>query len=242
VKERPILFNGPMVKAILESRKTMTRRVVEPQPYMAPARGLMSSGWSFRSKKPFIEMDGWLEADEFAGSLAKSFPCPYGQPGDRLWVRETVFEEGDPMTSKFYNPPRYCYRATFEGSTEPFVDDGDGCAEINKDGTIRSPWCPSIHMPRRASRILLEVTAVRVERVQDISEEDAKAEGAPEIEFGSMKQFPTSLIGLGGNIANKSYRYGFYELWDSINAKRGFGWDVNPWVWVVSYKRIEGQQ
>lgn len=225
MKEHPILFSGPMVRAILEGRKTMTRRVVKYPMHSGKARRF--------APIPGAPANAWWN-----GRLT----CPYGQPGDRLWVRETFFEEADPNTSCFYDHPRYCYRASLssDDASRCFVDDGDGCAVENKDGTIKSPWRPSIHMPRRASRILLEITAVRVERVQDISEGDAKAEGAEAKSWDCLKQAPTSLfMRFGGIVARDPlYTYGFYDLWDSINAKRGYGWDSNPWVWVVEFKRI----
>lgn len=197
IRERPILFNGEMVRAILDGRKTQTRRVIKAQPvgeWAAPGRTM----------------------------------CPYGLRGDHLWVRETWFELVDPMTSKTYDPPRACYRATEEN--EVIVDDGDGAAVINKDGTFKSPWSPSIYMPRWASRITLEITNVRVERVQDISEEDAKAEGIIYDPCDHVRRSCEEIGCLGPLIAP------FRDFWDSINAKRGYSWDSNPWVWVIEFK------
>ena len=98
-----------------------------------------------------------------------------------------------------------------------------------------SKWEPSIHMPRWASRINLEITEVRVERLQDISEEDARREGSDKVEFGSLSQLPSGLI-VNGLIMKRSYRYGFYKIWDSLYSKRGFGWDTNPWVWAIGFR------
>ena len=176
MKERPILFNGPMVRAILDGRKTQTRRVVKPQPETKPHNGVDDKWFSEYSD---IKNLGFLK-----------HTCPFGQPGDRLWVREAFTE---------YPQKGLLYKA-------------DGC---NKKLGVWWGWRPSIHMPRRASRIKLEVTDVRVERLQNISEEDIYAEG---IDTNS---------------------HDFMELWDSINAKRGHGWDANPFVWVVEFRRVE---
>jgi hypothetical protein len=170
-KERPILFSGPMVLAILEGRKTMTRRVRKPQPKLFDTTARMVIG------------------------------CPYGQPGDRLYVKETFL----PWDASG-GVEKYLYRATEHGTAY--------------DGSWKSP----LFMPRKASRITLEITGVRVERVQEITWEDAKAEGI------TYDGFPDS--------ACEFYRQEFKILWDSINAKRGFGWDVNPWVWVIEFKQI----
>lgn len=194
MKERPILFSGAMVRAILDGRKTQTRRVVKaPQWVAAEGRDL---DWS--SARPEIIDDQPLL---FVSQVRKPAPialaCPYGQPGDQLWVRETFAVWG-----QFRNGPGYCYRA-----------DGD------QSGVS---WRSSIHMPRAASRITLEVTGVRCERVQDISEADAIDEGM---------QSP-------GIPAATTNRAAFAQLWDSINAPRGYSWADNPWVWVLEFKRI----
>lgn len=130
--------------------------------------------------------------------------CPYGQPGDRLWVRETWAEDGS----------RYTYRATNE--------------------TWAWHWAPSIFMPRAASRITLEITDVRVERVQDISEEDARAEGVTR-ELRGPRTYPDRHAAR----SHETYRDAYMRLWDALNAKRGCGWAVNPWVWVISFQRAQ---
>ena len=195
MKERPILFSSEMVQAILESRKSQTRRVIKPQ----PPEGV----WFYRTIQNHIE---WISIDIMTGSINDEtdiYKCPYGQPGDKLWVRE--------MWHKHSDDDEFCagkihYRAT----------------EI----CVGTKWHPSIFMPRWASRITLEITNIRVERVQDISEADAIAEGtAPSI--------------VGADLDYLRYRAGYQTVWDSINAKRGYGWDVNPWVWVVEFKRID---
>lgn len=207
MKERPILFSGPMVRAIL-GRKTQTRRVVVPtqsKPRVAPLR-----------MEPWI-IDGERQEDDnglpcWAGfhpdypGEAKWFTCPYGQPGDRLWVRETWWGTIAYTVPEGHEQRFVAYRATMKGDRSPAAD---------------GKWRPSIFMPRWASRITLEVTAVRVERVQDISEEDARAEG---IEWK--------------NLPRSAWRNVFSRLWNEINAARGYGWDTNPWVWVLTLKRI----
>ena len=188
MKERPILFSGPMVKAILEGRKTQTRRVLKPQPPSIKGQQVWpnkNGDWSY-----------WID-----GSFWQDVKCFYGVPGNRLWVRET-FAKNIPWC-----PHGLTYRVDHIDAR------GDGPAHPIK-------WCPSIFMSRWASRITLEITGIRVERVQDISDDDAKAEGVMDI----------------GIKARGGYRSGFADLWDSTNAKRGLGWEQNPWVWVIEFK------
>lgn len=201
MKERPILFSAPMIRALLDGRKTMTRRVVKPQPD------------EMFNPSSQVALESW------------TIGCPYGRPGDRLWVRETWFPC---PVGKFCPNPTPIPKSLPEGWTVLFAADGD---------SVSSPlrWKPSIFMPRWASRITLELTSVRVERVQDISEDDAKAEGV-------IEQFRTVVLRPDGgpdyHIPN-SYRGGFANLWDSLNAKRGFRWETNPWVWAISFKVIK---
>ena len=195
MKEKPILFSGKMVRAILDDRKTMTRRVVKPQP----------------------EQDTDCPYHIGTGIERKARICPYGKPGDRLWVRET-FAEG------LSNKEGIAYRATSK-----WYDFEDGTPENFKE----IKWKPSIFMPRWASRITLEITNVRVERLQDISEEDAKREGVE-------SNFDEGVVYYGPlNKGHADARIAFSWLWDSINAKRGYSWESNPWVWVVEFKRIK---
>ena len=223
MKERPILFNSEMVRAILEGRKTQTRRVVKPQP-----------GDFQRVVRSCDSPSGWGYARMISG--VQNITCPYGQPGDRLWVRETFviehnynlgdydppFQDGRPVkyhdaeidTDPYWEQPHY--RATDPTPEFYIVDDYDpGCS-----------WKPSIHMPRWASRITLEITDVRVERVQDITDEGIMAEG-----FGYNQLREDGRMKNGFPIID-----GFADLWDSINAKRGYSWDLNPWVWAISFK------
>lgn len=187
----PILFNTEMVKAILDGRKTQTRRVVKDLPDDFP-NGV---GCDVVTRKVG---DFWCIPT--SAGYKKS---PYGGIGDTLWVRETflIKPDGKPF-----------YRA----------DDIAANGWNNYGETIT--WKPSIFMPRWASRITLKVTAVRVERVQDISNDDAHAEGI-------SKDRPN------GWISCSSYRDLFRQLWNSINAKRGYSWESNPWVWVVEFEK-----
>lgn len=230
MKERPILFSSSMVRAILDGSKTMTRRIIRPQPtHFNPA--------------------GTPRRVVPNGGPSESICCPYGEPGDRLWVRET------------WNVTHHSQLAPGENiakSAEDCVRDNNGfmpsCAEgvvYAADGVTSHPvhgkarWRPSIHMPRWASRILLEIVSVRVERLQDISEDDARAEG---IERG--KDFPGWYRGpLDGDSAGLAEagrhfkiptafpKLAFRALWESINGPKS--WAANPWVWVVEFRRVE---
>jgi hypothetical protein len=196
-KERPILFSAPMVRAILEGRKTVTRREVKKP----AALDYLAAGF----EPAFLALPGNADL------------CPYGKPGDRLWVRETCFindfrEGGVPEADRA--DCQIIYRA--DG-----MPDWEGEEEL-----IR--WRPSIHMPRWASRILLEITAVRVERLQDISEEQAIAEGI--LHEDDMWRGAPGLPSFPSPIA------AFAHLWISINGVEG--WNANPWVWAVEFKRV----
>lgn len=218
VKERPILFSGPMVRAILDDRKTQTRRVVHPQP-------------SWRTKGPRHRLGdvypwSWrLVAREEEIRAYRSFACPYGRPGDRLWVRES-FRLPGPIDNGIGGfdrmSPQDAAVACFGIPTRWYEADGanlnSGAGFIGEPGRLR----PSIHMPRWASRLTLEVTSVRVERLQELTLADVNAEGVGSTTF----------------IDARNARGHFARGWDSLNAKRGHGWDTNPWVWVVKFKRI----
>lgn len=178
MKERPIIFSAPMVRAILAGAKTQTRRVVKFKPWHQIEERYDGSPWP------------WMYDDDRAAD--HWLPCPYGQAGDRLWVRESFCDARQAAAG------RVLYRAS---------------------GDTACGWKPSIHMPRFASRITLEITSVRVERLQDISEADARAEGI------SRAECP-------GWHATTDFR----ALWAAINGPES--WDANPWVWVVEFQRI----
>jgi len=198
MKERPILFSAPMVRAILEGRKTQTRRIVKPQPRLA------ADGFWYPDRREGRDYRHYANEVHLRKGLASDF-SRYGQPGDWLWVRESF---------RLRDPRRVIYRA----DTYSWEHD-----EIRAYGA-RPNFRPSIHMPRWASRITLEVTSVRVERLQDISEEDAREEGCPN---------PPTFEGVLSN-GRDWYR----RLWDQINAKCA-PWASNPWVWVISFKRLQ---
>lgn len=201
MKERPILFSAPMVRALLAGTKTQTRRIAKPVRH--PDLGnVYAPGALVLEHEPQHVIDRC---------------CPCGRPGDRLWVREAFMHEPadycwEASVSIPCRPAETVYRADFPNS-QP----GEG-------------WKPSIHMPRNLSRILLEITGVRVERLQDISQADAQAEGAPpghpsidqiSREFG-YPDFPRSW---------------YAQLWEEINGPGS--WTQNPWVWVVEFKRVQ---
>lgn len=213
MKERPILFNGPMVKAILDGRKTQTRRIVKPQPqtdhvYIMPDGTL-----------PGVFKNGYTEAKQIGDKIFLScragwMRCPYGMGGDRLWVRETW---------------GLC-------DTEP--KDGPENAQIFYKATDESrrdmryqKWRPSIHMPRWASRINLEITGIGIQRIQDISREDAREEGV------TTNPYPTKTYqdwdDPGVHVVL------FSQLWDSVYAGTEGSWDSNPWVWIIEFRRIK---
>ena len=195
---RPILFSGAMVRAILENSKTQTRRIVKPQPTTEIRSGMMGY-WS-------IQPD------------VREFSCPYGQPGDRLWVRETwqAWAECDKLKATQL-PADAMANLNFpaNGNTWP--------------SRIRS----SIHMPRWASRITLEITGVRVEKLQGISESDAIAEGCSKNHNGYYWGGPHAVSGLKQMATAKS---AYNDLWTSINGPDS--WAANPWVWVVEFKKV----
>lgn len=224
-KERPILFSAAMVQALLreDDPKTQTRRVVKPQPPKncdMPLFDYSGHGWFFDN----LDEDG--DCSDVYPDDDTGLRCPYGKPGDRLWVRETFWIEHD---SEYFG----------DRLVDCGADLSDQLSRVLYPATDDDPeptpysWTyyskkPSIHMPRWASRITLELTGVRVERVQDISPEDCVAEGIqPDMETHAGQYWRHDAIN------------SFCELWNSINADRGYGWASNPWVWCLSFRRIE---
>lgn len=202
MKERPVLFNGDMVRAILDGRKTQTRRVLANQPTTH------YDGFTFEAGKhyPHIVRGGMTLLS------SEGFGCPFGQVGDRLWVRETFMDLTgtgiEAITGQFEG---YAYRA----DTTPHGD------EVRKEYKLK--WIPSLHMPRKACRLVLEITGVRVERLNDISNDDAKAEG-----------YPAEREADGGSCDPWLW---FRDLWDGIYPEQTF--KDNPWVWVIEFRRVE---
>lgn len=249
MKERPILFSSEMVKAILDGRKTMTRRVMKPQP--VKAEGLADDGndlWIWAERKRYGAVTSWAEPDTMTDEWALG-TCLYGKVGDRLWVRETFAEmchQADPFCwcESEWERAEYHYIEYKADTGCPYP----GGWSKDDDDEGRPVWKPSVFMPRAASRILLEVTGVRVERVQDISEGDAKAEGVqknwigddcpPEYDDEYLDYRATSKGDYEG-FPCYSARDSFMTLWDTINEARGYGWDTNPFVWVIEFRRIE---
>lgn len=213
-KERPILFSAPMVRAILNDRKYQTRRIVKPQPPAScryEINGNHNKAICLADDSVDVPERPWF-VPPYVDKAQCYVECPYGQPGDRLWVRETWA----PMSTFDPSPET---GAVYKADDHP------------SQKVIPAKWKPSIHMPRWASRITLEVTGVTVERLRDISEADAFAEG---IETSSNGVY---FMDYTHGIANACKpEFSFMTLWESINGKGS--WDVNPWVWVVSFERV----
>jgi hypothetical protein len=234
MKERPILFSGPMVRALLDGRKTQTRRVVKSRPWTTGdyfASGEYSTDLGYEASRGEF-WAGFRHPSIHPDGSACYERCPYGAPGDRLWVRETW------RSVVAINPPG----KTTELGVARYVPDQQYCRRVEFQATQArdsEPWRPSIHMPRWASRITLEVTGVRVERLQDITEADAAAEGVESLrnEGEYWKDYLRSTAQCDELVCLNA-RDSFWTLWDSLNAARGFGWDANPWVWVVEFTRI----
>jgi hypothetical protein len=225
MKERPILFSGEMVRAILEGRKTQTRRVVKDLDLIQ------------------YTTDGVPGFEDEAGDHRQTVEaCPYGKPGDRLWVRETCglnarysteyggwpYEDDEDGTVPKVKPVHLLSRSNPTGNYVVYAADGNDRV---------SGWTPSIHMPRWASRITLGVTGIRVERLQEISEQDAIAEGLLAWQSNALEPvyYGVSLA----DVWEADPRLTYKRLWSSIYTKRGHSWDSNPWVWVIEFSVIK---
>lgn len=214
---RPILYSGPMVRALLARHKTQTRRLVKPQPRR----------WSDEHERQWHAHainDGrtpewtWWEGPPHGPSMYHSVVCPYGVPGDLLWVRETCT----------WDVEARIWRYAADGAS---VEAATGY-RIETPSPNRWPLLtvPSIHLPRAASRLTSKLTEIRVQRLQDISEADAKAEGAERLAMDDDGNFY--------QIADKgTYRTGYAGLWNHINGERdGADWDSNPWIWAITFE------
>ena len=247
MKERGMIFNGEMVRAILDGRKTQTRRIMKLQP--KPSKSRPGDFW-FSSKK----LESMVHVSDLAPGnspiadyhlFIQEHCCPFGAVGDRIWVRETwgvvsheLDEDGRIRPWTPDRPATVIHEMPFGNGYYSghaiYAADGDftwGDDDGYEDG--RSCWKPSIHMPRAASRILLEITDVRVERLNAISEEDARAEGVAKLRGGFWKHYQP-----GWTQHQLSARGSFVTLWKSIYGDES--WNSNPWVWVIEFKRVEG--
>ncbi|MEO9400840.1 hypothetical protein ACOY9W_06570 [Enterobacter cloacae complex sp. 2024EL-00719] len=210
MKDRGLIFNGEMVRAILDGRKTQTRRIMKNQPAgdfpQTPAliRNVVGAGF------------------QWYGHYGESgiFNCPFGAVGDRIWVRETWAEAGAGA------PELKLYRADYPDHVPSHYENVPPASDIR--------WTPSIHMPRNASRILLEITGVRVERLNSISQEDAQAEGMELTGWRPTYSDPDS----GGEVWTPYDN--FAQLWESIYGEES--WKANPWVWVIEFKVVPNVQ
>lgn len=242
MKERPILFNTEMVQAILSGKKTQTRRVLKNQPVWVDSDNpIVSSGWAYKDQKGKFSLESYPDHLSFAEDFLELAICQFGRVGERLWVRETWA----PVNS--YGAPAIAYKANSDMrelmDDESFLDE-DGAFNYDDPRSkkysfsawaddlfsgVEGNWKPSIHMPRWVCRLVLEITSIRVERLNDISEKDAVAEGG-------AKSHPS--------IDKVSRQYGyadwsrshFAQTWDCYNRVK---WSENPWVWVVEFKAVE---
>lgn len=224
MRERPILFSEPMVRALLDGRKTQTRRLVKPQP-LSKTDGVRADRYNRSEEWAF-----WLPDNRM--TEPRTWTCPHGAVGDRLWVRESFGIDHDDALA-LEQDTHVCYQA--DGPAKSFY------REFQR-------YRPSIHMPRWASRLTLELTEVRVERLQEISEADAKTEGLAVLTKDRGQTWKWGIAdrdGLPGNDNTGWHwsdwdvdpRKAFAKLWRCINGPGA--WDANPWVWALSFKRVE---
>ncbi|MDZ0181502.1 hypothetical protein [Klebsiella quasipneumoniae] len=219
MKERGMIFNAEMVRAILDGRKTQTRRIMKAQPSedFTPMNMALEADYKARWYTPgIVDKDGYLQpaGKEVFGVANENegYSCPFGAVGDRIWVRETWARYNIDQDSH-----DMAYRAT-----------------IPEDWPESGRWRPSIHMPRWASRITLEITDVRVERLNAISEEDARAEGI--IDGGCLNCGEPEPCGCANPEPDATDAFAY--LWQSIYGQES--WNANPWVWVIEFERVEG--
>ncbi len=221
IRERPIIFKSEMVKAILEGRKTMTRKPLKIQPsHKFAIFADYKTDLGFNKSKESFWVGFWLNGSSDAGSPGY-FKCPYGQPGDRLWVREN-----------FWTPPKEEESSKFGIQYDADATQAD-LVNAKRD-LLPLGWKhhPSIFMAKRFSRITLEITNIRVERVQEITEEDAIKEGIIKKEGYGDAGLLTGYF--PGNC--EEARIAFGVLWDSIYGKEI--WERNDWVWAIEFKSI----
>ncbi|WP_368766744.1 hypothetical protein [Enterobacter hormaechei] len=229
MKERGMIFNSAMVRAILDGRKTQTRRVVKPQPEPCPPpRG--GHWWPSDVFKTMLHVEGEMQNGKGGWGGLVGDACPFGDVGDRIWVRETFSVVPD------HEEPAGC-------SAVLYASDGGGPYR---------KWRPSIHMPRWASRLTLEITGIRVERLNSITDADCIAEGiipVPKDRDDDHQFWRDYHLSGDGTFCVHSPRASFESLWKSVRGKSfdqeedtGPGsWHANPWVWVIEFKRVEGE-
>ncbi len=218
MEERPILYNTAMTRAVLEGRKTQTRRIMKPQPEHRENENLPGSYGSF--------FHHWnLEHELFSVDNIIKY-CPYGKPGDRLWVRETHYLYGKWVKNGLSKTGRQKFKfKALKKEAKYFNCPPDKIVtKKNETGWFKRP---SIFMPKWALRITLEITDIRAERVRGITTNGIQAEGV------KLNKGP------GGVFYAESAYNAFEELWNSINEKRGYSWESNPFVWVIEFKKIK---
>ncbi len=216
MKERPILMSAPMVRACLSDQKTQTRRIVKSPPRSYAADDLVTVDDNGVARIPYYDAETNPPTHDWM-----VVPCRYGKPGDRLWVRETWADEADATGCPDDRG------ATLFRATDPGWDDNDTGLK----------WRPSIFMPRARSRLTLEVTGIRVERLQDISYEDALAEGVAD--FTKLLEDERGYTETPEQCARRLRwpQREYEKLWKTINGAGS--WAVNPWVWVVSFRMVK---
>lgn len=244
--ERGMIFNGEMVRAILDGRKTQTRRIMKVQPESNQLGLLLITN---STKHSDIGKYHWAESNATGNHVrSKLFSCPFGAVGERIWVRETWAtlgnEDGcyvdweDNLCKGDERSAARIYRASCEQRPGDYglwsIPDNAYWKPHTKEHNFEGACRPSIHMPRWASRILLEITDVRVERLNAISEEDARAEGI--IDGGCLNCGEPEPCGCANPEPDATDAFAY--LWQSIYGQEN--WNANPWVWVISFKRVEG--
>ncbi|NBK26049.1 MAG: hypothetical protein EOM68_29045 [Spirochaetia bacterium] len=249
MKERPIIMGAESVRAILDGRKSMTRRVVKDQPPSIfkhvcgndPKNRLLNA----KGERVFLFLDqpdiGYPFSEVFGTQRFpdNAFKCPYGQVGDHLWVRESWaslgFHEGNVPIHVLKDNNGIEHDVVYSAECPDFewLDENGSC-EYNKNGTQASHWKSPMFMSRLMSRITLEITDVRVERLQDITESDARAEGI--VDGGCLNCGEHEPCGCDNPMPEA--RDAYIHLWNTLNAKRGYPWESNPWVWVIEFKVV----
>ena len=234
MKERPIIFSAPMVRALLEGRKSQTRRLVKPQPECVDGATWRADGLSWAPCRDELSR-GILD------QIGPAIRCPHGATGDRLWTKET-WAPADRWADGFEREDPTCVRYRADGAAIRF--EGDVPIPLDAYAWSEPPaWRSPIYMPRWASRITLEIVDVRVERLQSITDEDAMAEGISPGDGAwhdgpDGKYFADKCGWYIDHVRHNAPSHAFRALWDSLHGKRA-PWSSSPWVWVLTFKRVE---